>query len=63
MGFSSSPEEDRLLNDVLTDFMKQYPTIQAKFEAVPEYATKLQTDLAAGTAADVFYVDSLLAPT
>jgi len=62
MGFSSSPEEDRLLNDVLTDFMKQYPTIQAKFEAVPEYATKLQTDLAAGTAADVFYVDSLLAP-
>jgi multiple sugar transport system substrate-binding protein len=62
MGFSSSPEEDRLLNDVLADFQKQYPSIQVKFEPVPEYATKLQTDLAAGTAADVFYVDSLLAP-
>jgi multiple sugar transport system substrate-binding protein len=62
MGFSSSPEEDRLLNDVLADFQKQYPSIQVKFEAVPEYATKLQTDLAAGQAADVFYVDSLLAP-
>jgi multiple sugar transport system substrate-binding protein len=62
MGFSSSPEEDRLLNQVLADFMRQYPSIQVKFEPVPEYATKLQTDLAAGTAADVFYVDSLLAP-
>jgi multiple sugar transport system substrate-binding protein len=62
MGFSSSPEEDRLLNEVLADFQKQYPSIQVKFEPVPEYATKLQTDLAAGTAADVFYVDSLLAP-
>ena len=62
MGFSSSPEEDRLLNDVLADFQKQYPSIQVKFEAVPDYATKLQTDLAAGSAADVFYVDSLLAP-
>jgi multiple sugar transport system substrate-binding protein len=62
MGWASSPEEDRLLNDVLAEFMTQHPTIQVKFEPVPEYATKLQTDLAAGSAADVFYVDSLLAP-
>ena len=62
MGWASSPEEDRLLNEVLDEFMAQHPTIQVKFEPVPEYATKLQTDLAAGTAADVFYVDSLLAP-
>ena len=62
MGWASSPEEDRLLNEVLDAFMAQHPTIQVKFEPVPEYATKLQTDLAAGTAADVFYVDSLLAP-
>jgi multiple sugar transport system substrate-binding protein len=62
MGFSSSPEEDRLLNEVLADVSKQYPSIQVTFQPVPEYATKLQTDLAAGTAADVFYVDSLLAP-
>jgi multiple sugar transport system substrate-binding protein len=62
MGWASSPEEDRLLNEVLADFMQQYPSIQVRFEPVPEYATKLQTDLAAGSAADVFYVDSLLAP-
>jgi multiple sugar transport system substrate-binding protein len=62
MGWSSSPEEDRLLNEVLQDFMRQYPSIQVRFEPTAEYATKLQTDLAAGTAADVFYVDSLLAP-
>jgi len=62
MGWASSPEEDRLLNEVLADFSRQYPSIQVKFEPVPEYATKLQTDLAAGSAADVFYVDSLLAP-
>ncbi len=62
MGWASSPEEDRLLNEVLADFMREHPGIQVKFEPVPEYATKLQTDLAAGTAADVFYVDSLLAP-
>src|SRR5690348_216069 len=62
MGWASSPEEDRLLNEVLDEFMAQHPTIQVKFEPVPEYATKLQTDLAAGSAADVFYVDSLLAP-
>jgi multiple sugar transport system substrate-binding protein len=62
MGWSSSPEEDRLLNEVLAEFTRQYPSIQVRFEPVPEYATKLQTDLAAGSAADVFYVDSLLAP-
>jgi multiple sugar transport system substrate-binding protein len=62
LGWASSPEEDRLLNEVLADFMQQYPSIQVRFEPVPEYATKLQTDLAAGSAADVFYVDSLLAP-
>ena len=63
MGWASSPEEDRLLNEVLAEFMTQHPGIRVKFEPVPEYATRLQTDLAAGTAADVFYVDSLLAPT
>ena len=35
MGWSSSPEEDRLLNDVLTDFSKQYPSIQVTFQPVP----------------------------
>jgi ABC-type glycerol-3-phosphate transport system substrate-binding protein len=36
MGFASSPEEDRLLNQVLGDFTRQYPSIQVKFEPVPE---------------------------
>ena len=36
MGWASSPEEDRLLNDVLAEFMTQHPSIQVKFEPVPE---------------------------
>jgi len=34
MGWSSSPEEDRLLNDTLTEFSKQYPSIQVTFVSV-----------------------------
>jgi multiple sugar transport system substrate-binding protein len=63
MGAPSSPEESRLLEQVLADFGAKFPTIAVKWEPVAQqYFEKLQTDLAAGTAADVFYVDSLLAP-
>ncbi|HEX5992029.1 MAG TPA: ABC transporter substrate-binding protein [Thermomicrobiales bacterium] len=62
-GAPSSPEESRLLEQVLQDFEAKFPDIRVVWEPVPQqYAEKLQTDLAAGTAADVFYVDSLLAP-
>lgn len=62
-GAPSSPEESRLLEQVLKDFAAKSPDITVAWEPVTQqYAEKLQTDLAAGTAADVFYVDSLLAP-
>ena len=33
------------------------------YQTIPgDYATKIQTDIAAGSVADVFYVDSLVAP-
>jgi multiple sugar transport system substrate-binding protein len=62
-GAPSSPEESRLLEEVLAAFEAAFPEITVAWEPVTQqYAEKLQTDLAAGTAADVFYVDSLLAP-
>jgi multiple sugar transport system substrate-binding protein len=62
-GAPSSPEESRLLEQVLQDFEAKFLDITVLWEPVTQqYAEKLQTDLAAGTAADVFYVDSLLAP-
>ena len=62
-GAPSSPEESRLLEQVLQDFQEKFPDITVAWEPVTQqYAEKLQTDLAAGTAADVFYVDSLLSP-
>ena len=63
MGAPSSPEESRLLEEVLQDFQARFPNIAVKWEPVAQqYFEKLQTDLAAGTAADVFYVDSMPAP-
>lgn len=62
-GWTASPEEDRLLVQVLQDFEAANPSVKVDYQPVPaEYATKLQTDIAAGSVADVFYVDSLLAP-
>lgn len=62
-GWTATQEEDDLLLQVINDFQAKFPNIKVAYEPVPaEYATKLQTDLAAGNVADVFYVDSLLAP-
>lgn len=59
----SSPTETELVKKVVGDFEKQNPDISVTVETVTsDYVTKLETDLAAGTAADVFYVDSLPAP-
>jgi multiple sugar transport system substrate-binding protein len=62
-GAPSSPAETDLVNQVLGDFMAAFPDIKVTFEPIStDYFTKLQTDLAAGTVADVFYLDSLAAP-
>jgi len=57
------PAETDLVNQVLKDFMAAFPNIKVTFEPIStDYLTKLQTDLAAGNVADVFYLDSLAAP-
>ncbi|MDQ3043571.1 MAG: ABC transporter substrate-binding protein [Chloroflexota bacterium] len=62
-GPPSSPEETRLLEEVLANFEEQFPEIDVNFEPIPsEYGTKLQADLRAGNAADVFYLEVLPAP-
>lgn len=60
---SSSGVEAGILQQVVDAFQTANPDIKVSNEAVPsDYPTKLTTDLAAGTAADVFYCDALLAP-
>ncbi|HET8523788.1 MAG TPA: extracellular solute-binding protein, partial [Thermomicrobiales bacterium] len=62
-GWTASVEEDRLLVTVLKDFEAANPSVKVDYQPTPaNYAVKLQTDIAAGTVADVFYVDSLVAP-
>jgi multiple sugar transport system substrate-binding protein len=62
-GWTSSPAEQTLFEQVLADLSTANPDIDLKYEPITgDYATKLQTDIAAGTVADVFYVDSLVAP-
>lgn len=59
----ANPDEQKTIQTQLDAFQVANPTVSVSLEAVPtDFATKLTTDLAAGTAADVFWVDSLLAP-
>lgn len=58
-GGTASPDEEKLLRQVLADFSAKFPNIKVKYEPVPaNYLIKIQTDIAAGTVADVFYVQS-----
>jgi multiple sugar transport system substrate-binding protein len=62
-GWTASPEEQELFEQILADFGTANPEIKITYEPIPaDYATKLQTDIAAGSVADVFYVDSMAAP-
>jgi len=59
-GWSSSPEEDKLLGQVIDSYQQSQSAVKVDYQLVTgDYAAKLQTDIAAGTVADVFYVDSL----
>ena len=61
-GAPSSGAEKTLLEQVLKD-AETATNSKISFEPVPsDYVTKLQTDIAAGSVADVFYLDSLPAP-
>jgi multiple sugar transport system substrate-binding protein len=49
----------RITEAMLAGFAEKYPNITVKFENIPaEYLVKLQTDIAAGNAADVFFVQN-----
>jgi multiple sugar transport system substrate-binding protein len=56
-GSTASPEEEELLRQALDAFAQEFPDITVNYEPVPsQYVDKLQTDIAAGNAADVFYL-------
>jgi len=62
-GWTSSDAEQKLFEQILDEFRTANPDIKLTYEPIPsDYATKLQTDIAAGSVADVFYVDSMAAP-
>ena len=59
----SSPAEQNVMRELIASCEAANPSITVNYEPVTqEYPTKLQTDLAAGTAADIFAYDSLPAP-
>jgi multiple sugar transport system substrate-binding protein len=56
-GWSSSPAEDTLVKAGLFAFHQRYPNITANWSPIPDqYQTKMRANVAAGNAADVFYV-------
>lgn len=59
----ASPEERAAYEEMVATFEGLFPNIDVQYEPVPsDYDTKLQTDLAAGNAADVFAYTDILAP-
>lgn len=62
-GWTSTGAEFDIFNQIIADAQAALPEIAISYEPVPsDFSTKIQTDIAAGSAADVFYVDSLDAP-
>lgn len=57
-GFAS-PAEQEIIDQQVANLTALYPNLQVSFEPVAaEYLTKIQTDIAAGNAADVFMVQN-----
>jgi multiple sugar transport system substrate-binding protein len=62
-GWSASPAEQRLLNQVLRDFEAIHPAIKVRFEVIADqYMDVIKTRLIGDAAPDVFYLDSIEAP-
>ena len=56
-GFSSSPAEDALVQQNLTNFTKLHPNIHINWSPIPgDYPTKMRANIASGTVPDVFYL-------
>jgi multiple sugar transport system substrate-binding protein len=61
-GWTSSDAENKLFSQIVQE-AQTATNVKISYEPIPsDYATKLQTDIAAGSVADVFYLDSLAAP-
>ncbi|HEY7030916.1 MAG TPA: ABC transporter substrate-binding protein [Thermomicrobiales bacterium] len=61
-GWTSSDAENKLFSQIVQE-AQTATDVKISYEPIPSnYPTKLQTDIAAGTVADVFYLDSLPAP-
>lgn len=62
-GWTSSPEEQSLLQQVLDEFQTKNPTIKVKYEVIADqYMDVIKTRLIGGEAPDVFYLDAFEAP-
>jgi multiple sugar transport system substrate-binding protein len=63
-GWSSGPDEDNLLKQVVASFEKSHPSIKVNYSVINgDYATAMTARFAAHNPPDVFYVDSSLAST
>jgi multiple sugar transport system substrate-binding protein len=63
-GWSSGPDEDMLLRQVVNRFNQTHPTIHADLSVINgDYASSMAARFAAHDPPDVFYVDSSVAPT
>jgi multiple sugar transport system substrate-binding protein len=63
-GWSSGPDEDNLLKQVVATFEKTHPAIKVNYSVINgDYPTAMTARFAAHNPPDVFYVDSSLAPT
>lgn len=62
-GWGASPDETKLLDEVLADFEVKYPNIKVKHEVIADqYMDVMKTRLVGGEGADVFYLDAFEAP-
>lgn len=61
--WASSPAETALVQDLIAAFEVRFPGIDIAHETLPgDYRMEMEARFAAGTAPDVFYVDSSYAP-
>ncbi|TKH43750.1 ABC transporter substrate-binding protein [Paenibacillus terrae] len=62
-GWGSTPEETKLLDQVLADFEQSHPNIKVKHEVIADqYMDVIKTRLIGGKGPDVFYLDAIEAP-
>ena len=62
-GWGASPDEEKLLKQVLTNFERSHPQTRVKFEAIADqYMDVIKTRLIGEAAPDVFYLEAVEAP-